>query len=225
VGGSSRERIHPPDPEDDWLMRDETIGDFLDRLADRVPAPGGGASAALQAAQGAALLAMVARFSTGEEYAGHQATIDRIIAEADELRAIALRLGEADAEAFAAVASAYRMPKSTDAELEERSEAIAKALANATWPPAKLIGVASMVVDLAGALVTIGNPNVLSDVAGAAEAARAAVATARVNVEINLAGVKDEQTSLEMIADADKADDIIARAEQVTAAVREQIRA
>ena len=83
-------------------MRDETIGDFLDRLADRVPAPGGGASAALQTAQGAALLAMVARFSTGEEYAEHRATIERIITEADELRAIALRLGEADAEAFPA---------------------------------------------------------------------------------------------------------------------------
>jgi formiminotetrahydrofolate cyclodeaminase len=66
---------------------------------------------------------------------------------------------------------------------------------------------------------------VLSDVAGAAEAARAAAATARVNVEINLAGIADEQTSLEMIADADKTDDIIARAQQVTASVREQIRA
>src|SRR5580693_7291050 len=206
-------------------MRDETIGDFLDRLADRVPAPGGGASAALQTAQGAALLAMVARFSTGEEYAEHRETIERIITEADELRAIALRLGEADAEAFAGVAHAYRMPKATDAEREERSEVIAKALANATWPPAKLIGVAGMVIDLASALVTVGNRNVLSDVAGAAEAARAAAATARVNVEINLAGIADEQTSLEMIADADKTDDIIARAEQVTAAVREQIRA
>lgn len=206
-------------------MRDETIGDFLDRLADRVPAPGGGASAALQAAQGAALLGMVARYSTGEEYAEHQATIDRIITEADELRSIALRLGEADAEAFAGVANAYRMPRSTDAEQEERSGAIAKALANATWPPAKLIGVAGMVIDLAGALVTIGNRNVLSDVAGAAEAARAAAATARVNVEINLAGIIDAQTSLEMIADADKADGIIAQAEQITAAVRERIRA
>ena len=205
-------------------MRDETIGDFLGRLADRVPAPGGGASAALQAAQGAALLAKVARFSTGEEFAGNRETIERIITEADELRAIALRLGEADAEAFAAVANAYRMPKGTEAERDERSDAIAKALANATWPPAKLIGVAGMVIDLASALVTVGNRNVLSDVAGAAEAARAAAATARVNVEINLAGIADEQTSLEMIADADKTDDIIARAEQVTATVRQQIR-
>jgi len=206
-------------------MRDEKIGDFLDRLADRIPAPGGGASAALHAAQSAALLGMVARYSTGEKYAEHQETIGRIITEADELRAIALRLGEADEEAFSAVADAYRMPRSTDAEKAGRSAAIAEALASATWPPAKLIGVAGMVVDLAGALVTMANPNVISDVAAAVEAARAATAVARVNVEINLAGITDEEASLEMIADADKADDIMARAQSITAAVREQIRA
>jgi formiminotetrahydrofolate cyclodeaminase len=61
-------------------------------------------------------------------------------------------------------------------------------------------------------------------VAAAAESARSAAATARVNVEINLASIADEQASLEMIAETGKADGIIARAEQVTATVREQIR-
>jgi methenyltetrahydrofolate cyclohydrolase len=206
-------------------MHDEKIGDFLDQLADRVPAPGGGAAAALEAAQGAALLGMVARFTTGEQYAEHAEMIGRIISEADELRTIALRLAQADAEAFAAAAEAYRLPRSTDAEKAERSAAIASALVGAAWPPAKLIGVAGLIVDLAGALLEIGNRNVISDVAAAAEAARAAVATARVNIEINLAGIKDAQASLEMIADADKADGIIAQAEQITTAVREQIRA
>jgi len=79
-------------------------------------------------------------------------------------------------------------------------------------------------VDLAEALAAIGNRNVASDVAAAAEAARAAAATARVNVEINLAGIRDEQASLEMIAETDKVDGVITRAEQVTAAVRQQIR-
>jgi formiminotetrahydrofolate cyclodeaminase len=204
---------------------DEKIGDFLDRLAARVPAPGGGAAAALHAAQGAALLGMVARYTTGEKYAQHQLMINRIIDEADELRAIALRLAEADADAFTAVAGAYSLPKSTDAEQAARSAAIAEALINAAWPPARLIGVAGMVVDLAEALALIGNHNVIADVAAAAEAGRASAATARVNVEINLAGITDEQASLEMIAETGKADDIIARAEKVTAAVREQIRA
>jgi formiminotetrahydrofolate cyclodeaminase len=206
-------------------ITNEKISDFLDRLADRMPAPGGGAVAALHAAQGAALLGMVARYTTGERYAAHQVMISRIITEVDELRGIALRLAEADADAFTAVADAYQLPRSTDEERAARSAAVGQALVNAAWPPAQVIGVAGMVVDLAGALVTIGNRNVISDVAAAAEAARAAAATARVNVEINLAGISDEQASLEMIAETGKADDIIARAEQVTAAVREQIRA
>ncbi len=203
---------------------DETIGDFLDQLAERVPAPGGGAVSALQAAQGAALLGMVARYTTGEKYAEHQVTIGRIIAEVDELRAIALRLAEADADAFRAVTDAYRLPRSTEEEQAGRQAAIGQALVNAAWPPAQVISVAGMVVDLAEALVVIGNRNVLSDVAAAAESARAAVATARVNVEINLAGIADEQTSLEMIAETGKADDIITRADRITAAVRDQIR-
>jgi methenyltetrahydrofolate cyclohydrolase len=206
-------------------MRDEKIGDYLDQLADRVPAPGGGAAAALQAAVGAALLGMVARYSTGERYAADQETISRIITESDELRSIALRLAEADAEAFSAVSDAYRMPRSTEAESADRSAALARALVGAAWPPTQVIGIAGMVVDLAEALAAIGNRNVASDVAAAAEAARAAAATARVNVEINLASITDAQASLEMIAEADKADGVISRAEQVTAAVREQIRA
>ena len=203
---------------------DETIADFLDQLAERVPAPGGGAASALQAAQGAALLGMVARYTTGEKYAEHEGTIGRIITEVDELRGIALRLAEADVDAFRAVTDAYRLPQSTEEERTARSSAVSQALANAAWPPAQVISVAGMVVDLAEALVVIGNRNVLSDVAAAAESARAAAATARVNVEVNLAGISDEQTSLEMIAETGKADDIITRADRITAAVRDQIR-
>ena len=203
---------------------DETIADFLDQLAERVPAPGGGAAAALQAAQGAALLGMVARYTTGEKYAEQEETIGRIITEVDELRGIALRLAEADVDAFRAVTDAYRLPRSTEEERTARSAAVSQALANAAWPPAQVISVAGMVVDLAEALVVIGNRNVLSDVAAAAESARAAAATARVNVEVNLAGITDEQTSLEMIAETGKADGIITRADQITAAVRDQIR-
>ena len=112
-------------------MRDDKIGEFLDRVADRVPAPGGGAAAALQAALGAALLAMVGRYSVGPDFAQHQETIDRVVAEADELRGIALRLAEADEAAFSAVAAAYRLPKTTDEEKATRSAAVAEAVVNA----------------------------------------------------------------------------------------------
>jgi formiminotetrahydrofolate cyclodeaminase len=46
-------------------VREQTIEAFLTDLAARIPAPGGGATAALHAAQAAALLGMVARYSDG----------------------------------------------------------------------------------------------------------------------------------------------------------------
>jgi methenyltetrahydrofolate cyclohydrolase len=187
-------------------ISEEKIGDFLERLAARVPAPGGGAAAAVQAAHGAALLGMVARYTTGKQYAQHEDTIGRIISEVDELRVLALRLADADAEAFTVVNKAYRLPSSSEEERAARSTAIAQALIHAAWPPAQVISVAAMVVDLAEALAPIGNRNVISDVAAAAEAARAAVAIARVNIEINLASITDAQAGLEMIAEEGKAD-------------------
>jgi methenyltetrahydrofolate cyclohydrolase len=206
-------------------ISDETIGDFLGRLAARVPAPGGGAAAAMQAAQGAALLGMVARYTTGEQYAQHEATIGRIIGEVDGLRGIALKLAEAEEDAFTALFDAYQLPTGTGEEKSARAAALAQALVGAAWPPSQVISIAGMVVDLAEALAEIGNRNVISDIAAAAESARAAAATARVNIEINLPSIRDEQACLEMIAVTDKADAIIARAGQITAAVREHIRA
>ncbi len=206
-------------------ISDETIGDFLGQLAGRVPAPGGGAAAALQAAMAAALLGMVARYTSGARYAEHQETIAHIISEADELRGIALRLAEADGDAFTAVTDAYRLPREDASEEAARAEAVHRALVNAAWPPAQVISLAEVVVNVAEALGAIGNRGVIADVAAAAEAARAAAATARVNIEINLADISDEQASMEIIAQADRADDVIARAARVTASVREHIRA
>ncbi|MGP4111289.1 cyclodeaminase/cyclohydrolase family protein [Streptomyces sp. 4N509B] len=206
-------------------MREQKISEFLDQLADRVPAPGGGATAGLHAAQAAALLGMVARYSTGAKYATHAATIERITARADELRGLALRLAEDDAAAFGLVAEAYRLPRDTDEARAARSAAIARALATAARPPAGVIALARTLVELAEELLPIGNRTVVTDVAAAAEAARAAATTARLNVETNLSGVRDDRARAELTAEAATVDDLAARAERVTAAVREEIAA
>lgn len=203
---------------------EEKIGDFLDRLAGRTPAPGGGAAAAFQVAVAAALLGMAARYTTGGD-AGNEEAIGGIVTKLDELRAIALRLAEADTEAFAAAASAYRLPDSTAQDRAARAAAVTGALINLTWPSAKVISLAAMVVDIGGTLAAASGRNLMAEVAAAAEAARAAVAIARMNIEINLAGITDEQASLEMIAETGNAGHIIDRAGQLSDAVREQIRA
>ncbi|GAA3698986.1 hypothetical protein GCM10022224_076170 [Nonomuraea antimicrobica] len=200
-------------------MRDLTIINFLTELAGRVPAPGGGATAALHAAQSAALLGMVARYTTGEKYADQAETVVAVIAETDNLRARALKLIEEDATAFTAVSDAYRLPKG-----EERSAAIARALVGAAEPPARVIEAAARLVELCELLLPIGNRNVVTDVAAAAEAARAALTTARVNVEINLGGIKDERVREKLNTRISGVNAAVARADWVTAEVREEIK-
>ncbi|HZH19157.1 MAG TPA: cyclodeaminase/cyclohydrolase family protein, partial [Geodermatophilus sp.] len=175
-------------------MRTDTVETFLAQLAARVPAPGGGATAALHAAQAAALVAMVARYSDSARYADHAEEIATVTATADRLRQNALGLADEDAAAFTAVTEAYRLPKGTPDEAAARSEAIATALVAAARVPAVVVAVADQVLGLAEQLLPIGNRNVVSDVAAAAEAARAAATTARVNVEVNLGGIKDPAT-------------------------------
>ena len=202
-------------------MRDETISAFLEQLAARVPAPGGGATAALHAAQSAALLAMVARYSDGAKY--DAALMDHIIAEADGLRTDALTLAESDEEAFAAVAEAYRLPKETAEQKQARSAAVAEALAGAARPQADVIRLALLLVSFAEELLRAGNRNMITDVAAAAEAARAAAGTAQLFIEVNLRGVKDPAVQAEVAAMASVTDEVATRADRVVAAVREEI--
>jgi formiminotetrahydrofolate cyclodeaminase len=204
-------------------MRDQPIGTFLERLAAKVPAPGGGATAALHAAQAAALLAMVARYSDGPKYADHAESISRVRDEADAVRGEALDLAEADAAAFGAVAEAYRLPTDGQAARTARSAAIAAALAGAAEPPAALVAVAERLVALAEQLLPVGNPNLLTDVAAAVEAARAAATTARLNVEVNLAGIGDEAARTRLAAAVAGVDPLVARADRVSAAVRARV--
>lgn len=204
-------------------MRTLTLEAFLDALAARVPAPGGGATAALHAAQGAALVAMVARYSDGEKHRQDADAITQIRANADDLRALALALAEKDAAAFQAVTRAYALPKSTEREKVARSRAIGAALVEAGRVPARVIAVAKQIVNLTERLQPIGNRNVISDVAAAADAARAALSTARVNVEINLSGIGEGPARDELTAAIATVDQAIARADDVTTAVRKQI--
>ena len=202
-------------------MRDDTISAFLDQLAARVPAPGGGATSALHAAQAAALLAMVARYSDGPRYDAE--VMSRIVAEADALLQDALALAEADADAFGAVAQAYGLPRETEQEQAIRSASISSALGGATRPPADVVRTALLLTSLAEELLPAGNRNMITDVAAAAVAMRAAAVTARLFIEVNLKGVTDPVLRDEFAATAAVADTVITRADQIVAAVREEI--
>lgn len=208
---------------DDRRPGDRTVTELLEQLAARIPAPGGGVTAAIHGAQAAALLAMVARYSTGERFSEHAVVVTQCTSDADERRRRCLELAGADEAAFTAVSEAYALPRSTDVEKRDRSAVIAAALIGAANPPAEVIVVARELMAIAEALLSIGNKNVITDVAAAADALRAAVTTGRVNVEINLVGISDAATRLRLGEIVRTVDDIVRRADVVSASVRAQL--
>ncbi len=197
-----------------------TVTELLEQLAARIPAPGGGVTAAIHGGQAAALLAMVARYTTGERYSEHAGVVDRCITEADTWRTRFLELAADDESAFTAVGVAYTLPRSTDGEKQDRSAAIADALIGAATPPAEVIAGAAELATIAETLLPIGNKNVITDVAAAADAIRAAATTGRVNVEINLGGIVDAGERLRLTGVIATVDDIVRRADAVSSTVR-----
>lgn len=207
------------------MIGSETIAAYLERLAAREPTPGGGAAGALHAAQGAALISMVARYTTGPKYAEHEQEAARILARADEIVPAALRVADDDEEAFGAVIAAYRLPSDSEEHRAVRSGAIQRAVLQAARPPRALIGLATEIVELADQLAGFGNRNVLSDVSAAAEAARAAAATALVTLDINISAIDDPGTRDELRRDVLLAERTIEAADLVSGRVRGQVAA
>ena len=171
------------DVEPDYLG--QPLGQFLDLVASREPAPGGGASAAVTVALAAALTAMAARFSTE-----HLADADELAAGADRLRDEIVLLAPADAAAYGRVLDAQRAPRDDE---EVRRREIREALTEAADVPLSIVGIGAEVGGIAARLVEGGNPNLRGDAATAAVLAAAGVRAAATLVEINVsAGGADD---------------------------------
>lgn len=206
------------------MISSETINGYLARLASREPTPGGGAAAAVHAAQGAALVAMVARYTTGTKYEQHVELVTRTISAADGLVVEALRLADADQHAFQGVIDAYKLPNGTAELKAARTVAIQDALILAAQTPAQLILLSGVIVDLATELFEVANANVISDVAAAVDAARAAATTARVNIDINVVAIKDADARSRLADQTDGLEEkVILAADSLVKRVRERI--
>jgi len=165
---------------------------FLDGLASKEPTPGGGSAAAFTAAEAAALTAMVGRITLGKKkYADVQQEMDEVVYQADELREMLSELINEDAEAFEAVMCAYRLPKETEKQKQERESAIQAATLLAAQVPLKTCQEALKVMRLTVVAAGKGNKNTITDAGTASALAFAAITSAGANVRINLQSLTD----------------------------------
>ena len=185
-----------------------TVDALLDRLASSDPVPGGGSAAALAAAMGAGLVAMVAELTIGRpDYAEHDAEIMELRKAAREGKDQLLALAEEDAVAYDAVVTARRMPKESEPERQARSTALHGAMVEAARVPMRTAVVAAEVLELAERIAPIGNRKAASDAGVAAQLAAAGLRGALLNVRINLPYLaEDEPLRLTAPAEIDRLD-------------------
>lgn len=191
---------------------DKPLSAYLADAAAKQPTPGGGSVAALTGALATTMASMAANFTAGKEkYRAVEPQIQSALKMLDEARRKMLDLMHHDMDAYAAVTQAYRLPKESDGQKEVRTAAIQQALGNALLAPLKVSKVAVQVLEACQELANIANANLLSDVAVAAILAEAALAAGRVNVEVNLAGLSDEDLVASTRADLDTSEALAAR--------------
>src|SRR5881296_578732 len=178
-----------------------TLDGWLDELAGGAPVPGGGSAAAVAGALAAALVAMVARLTSGRKaYAGVQHRVAEILAEAEALRAQLRRLVDDDAAAYAKVSAAYRLPKDDP----RRTRAADEALVGAAQTPLAMARGAARLVALAREIGTIGNRNAHSDALVAEALARAALAGAVENVRVNVGSLSEPGLGKSLLEEANQ---------------------
>lgn len=166
---------------------------FADLLASDAPAPGGGSTAALEGALGAALTAMVCGLTAGKaKYAASQELVESVREKCAALQVRFLDVMDRDTEAFNAVAAAFALPKGTEEEKAARSKAIQAALRGCIDTPMEMMELAAETLELTESLLGRFNDSAASDLGVAALSLRSAIQGAWLNVRINISSIKDQ---------------------------------
>ena len=193
------------------MLKDLSIVDYLAKTASGDPVPGGGSSAALNAALAAALTEMVANLTIGRKnFEGVDAEMRAVAEKASSLRQKLIQDIDRDSDSYTQVLKAFQMPKATESDKADRTRAVQEAFKQAALVPLGVAREALAVMALGGTVIAKGNPNAASDGAAGVLAARMAVRTAAYNVRINLGSIKDEAFKSEL---GQKVDQLEAEAE------------
>lgn len=174
-------------------MIDKPFQTLVEDLAARTPTPGGGAAAAMTAAQGTALLLMVTRFTRGKKATAGR---DAELAAVEEFLAGHLQrilpMAERDCASFDRVSAAYALAKETDEQKAVRARAVEEALAGAIVVPEELIFVIRDVLAKFESVSNLVGKAIVSDLGSGAELLRAAATCAWWNVRVNAAYLSDK---------------------------------
>jgi glutamate formiminotransferase/formiminotetrahydrofolate cyclodeaminase len=165
---------------------------FIEQIAARTSAPGGGSASAAMAAMGAALGAMVAKLTYGvRKFEAVDGAMRQAIPPLHEAVQALIPMIDADTAAFSDYMEGVRMPQETESEQAARHAKMQAGLKTAVTVPLKTMQLGDRIWESLGAVARHGNPASASDVEVGAKALEAGIWGAYRNVLINLQDVED----------------------------------
>ena len=171
----------------------ESLSGFVAAVASSNPVPGGGSVAAHAGALAAALTQMVAGLTIGKKkYVAVDAEMKEAALKAAALGNQLSALVKRDAEAYAQVSEAHKLPKEPADAAARRTEAVTNALIKAAEVPLETARAAVEVAQLAALVAEKGNTNAVTDAGVAALLADASAKGAAYNVRVNVQAMEDK---------------------------------
>ncbi|WP_422484574.1 cyclodeaminase/cyclohydrolase family protein [Gudongella sp. DL1XJH-153] len=153
---------------------------------------GGGSASALSGALACGLIGMVCKLSTKKDYGIAPERQLEIAKELEDIRDRLLTGIVDDANAYGVIIDAFKLPKETDEEKEERKKAIANAGVVGATAPMENAKLCRRVYEIGIELDGKSNPNCNSDLVIGYELAKDGTNGCILNIEANLPLVKDE---------------------------------
>jgi len=177
-------------------MKELDLEKFVEELASSLPAPGGGAVAALCSSLSASLSSMVFNLTIDKKFYNeyNEEIKSKIITARDVCQVQKnefLNMMDEDTEVFNGVMAAFKLPKETEKEKQVRSSKIQSSYIAAMEVPLKVANKAYEVFGTLKLAAEYGNPNAASDAGVGALLALTAIEAALLNVKINLGAIKD----------------------------------
>lgn len=170
-----------------------TVRGFVELVGSRTPAPGGGSVAALLAALGTGLGAMVGWMTYGKrKFEDEDAVMRRLIPPLDQAMRDLIPMIDADTGAFNDYLAALGLPKATAEEKAARQSAMQEGLKKAIEVPLRTMRLGDSCWEAFLEMARHGNPASRSDLEVGARALEAGIWGAWRNVLINLPGIEDE---------------------------------
>jgi len=169
-----------------------SLRQFIEEVADRTSAPGGGSVSAVVAALGAGLGAMTAKLTYGvRRFEQVDAAMRRVIPPLHAAVQNLIPLIDRDTRAFQDYVQALRMPSGTDAERQARFDRMQQALQAAVQVPLQTMKIGDGAWEAFGEAAAAVNPASRSDVQVGARCLETGIWGAYQNVLINLADIED----------------------------------